>query len=348
MNKENLANGLLASAVSNSATSATLQSGYGGTMPAVPFKLTVTPFGQLSTKGNSEIWLVTARAGEVLTITRGQDGTTAKAFASGDIVANGVYVSDFLGGNSFVQKETPTGTINGTNKVFTTSQAYAPGSLMAYVNGLPQFQFAVETDPTTGSFTFDDAPATGDFVRVSYQPVTAKFGNADTVDNYHANATPTANNLLPLDSDSRYPWATLPAGSQRQLAYVSRENAKLEATYAANEMSMLRNDANTANLAASFTNTETTIYVSVEVVCWGTQGYKNLRLLLDGATPSAMIPSSSPVSYLTDQVTAAAITFRLTGVTPGTHSITAGVFRPNESGVISYRNAAIRVYEVKA
>lgn len=94
MNRENLANGLLASPVSTGATSATLQSGYGDTMPEVPFKLTVTPFGQLSTRGNSEIWLVTARSGEVLTITRAQDGTTAKSFIAGDIVSNGVYIED--------------------------------------------------------------------------------------------------------------------------------------------------------------------------------------------------------------------------------------------------------------
>ncbi len=95
MNKENLANGLLASPVSTGATSATLQTGYGATMPAVPFKLTVTPFGQLSTRGNSEIWLVTALSGEVLTITRAQNGTSAKDFPAGSVVSNAVYVENF-------------------------------------------------------------------------------------------------------------------------------------------------------------------------------------------------------------------------------------------------------------
>lgn len=94
MSKKNLANAILAAPVTDSATSATLVTGYGATMPTVPFKMTFTKFGQLSTMGNSEIVLVTARSGEVLTIERAKGGTTAKAFEAGDIVSNGIYIEN--------------------------------------------------------------------------------------------------------------------------------------------------------------------------------------------------------------------------------------------------------------
>ena len=93
-NKKNLANGILASSITSSATSMTLESGYGAGMPDTPFSLTITPPGQLSTLGNSEIVTVTARTGDVLTITRAQKSTVAKAFSAGAVVANGVYADD--------------------------------------------------------------------------------------------------------------------------------------------------------------------------------------------------------------------------------------------------------------
>jgi len=95
-NKKDLATGLIGTALTSSATTLVLQTGYGAGMPATPFFLTLTPVGQLSTLGNSEIVSVTARSTDTLTIVRAQKGTTAKAFAVGDIVANGVYVDDIL------------------------------------------------------------------------------------------------------------------------------------------------------------------------------------------------------------------------------------------------------------
>lgn len=94
MNKSNLANGLIDGAVTTDATTITLQSGYGSIMPPAPFFITVTPFGQLSTMGNSEIMKVTARAGDVLTVSRGQRSTTAHEFVHGDVVSNGIYIED--------------------------------------------------------------------------------------------------------------------------------------------------------------------------------------------------------------------------------------------------------------
>ena len=90
-NKKDLANGLIGTALTSAATTLVLQSGYGDSMPAVPFFLTITPAGQLSTRGNSEIVNVTARTGDTLTIERAQKGTAAREFSIGDIVSNSIY-----------------------------------------------------------------------------------------------------------------------------------------------------------------------------------------------------------------------------------------------------------------
>lgn len=92
--KKDLATGLISRAIDTKATSLVLQSGYGASMPKVPFYLTLTPATQLSTQGNSEIVLVTGRTSDTLTITRAQKNTTAKSFAVGDIVAAGSYADD--------------------------------------------------------------------------------------------------------------------------------------------------------------------------------------------------------------------------------------------------------------
>lgn len=92
--KKDLATGLIGRAIDTKATSLVLQSGYGASMPKVPFYLTLTPATQLSTQGNSEIVLVTGRTSDTLTITRAQKNTTAKSFVVGDIVAAGSYADD--------------------------------------------------------------------------------------------------------------------------------------------------------------------------------------------------------------------------------------------------------------
>lgn len=99
-NRKNIANGILAANLTTSATTMTLETGYGSGMPAVPFSLTITPTGQLSTAGNSEIVTVTARSGDTLTITRAQKGTTAKAFTAGAVVANGIYADEKWGADN--------------------------------------------------------------------------------------------------------------------------------------------------------------------------------------------------------------------------------------------------------
>lgn len=278
---------------STSGTTATLRPGEGATMPIPPFMATAVPPGQLTTIGTSEKILVTAvdTATDIITFTRAQSPTTAKSIAAGWIIANAVYTDDIFsssividetlsgtlngtnkvfttaaaftsilvfkngltmrkgasndftitgnnqitfatapvagtvitatyimgaqvminGSNSLVTDEAPTGTINGTNKTFTVARAYVGGSLEVFINGVKQKRAVHFTEnPTAATFTLDDAPLTGDDLMVNYQYVLGASANADTVDGIHANTTPTANMLTPLDSNAKLPESIFP------------------------------------------------------------------------------------------------------------------------------------------
>ncbi len=93
------------------------------------------------------------------------------------------------GTDSIVSGETPTGLVNGTNKVFTVlGNKYASGSLEVWVNGLFQKRVThfTENDADDGEFTFIDAPQTDDIIQCSYQYAHVASGNADMVDGKHA------------------------------------------------------------------------------------------------------------------------------------------------------------------
>lgn len=93
-NRANLANGLLANPINTTQAYLDLQPGYIAAMPTPPFFVTVTPFGQLPTMGNSEIVSVTSVSGDRMNLLRAQKGTAAKSFPAGSIVTNSVYADD--------------------------------------------------------------------------------------------------------------------------------------------------------------------------------------------------------------------------------------------------------------
>lgn len=135
--KKDLATGLIGRAIDTKATSLVLQSGYGASMPKVPFYLTLTPATQLSTQGNSEIVLVTGRTSDTLTITRAQKNTTTKSFAVGDIVAAGSYADD-------------------ENGVYSTSEI---DTGMVWIDGRPIYRKVVRgTVNMTGGFNTSSLP----------------------------------------------------------------------------------------------------------------------------------------------------------------------------------------------
>lgn len=286
-NIKDFATALIATAPSpaTSGTSLVLATGMGARMPAVPFNAVAHPDGQLPTLDNAEQVLVTARTTDTLTITRAQGLTSAKSIATGWRLSNSIFTSDILnassvtdelmtgtvngtnkvfttgsnftniqvykngvamhltddftvtganqitfvtapatgtkltasyilgsqtminGSSSLLQDETPTGTVNGSNTAFTTARPYIANTLEVFINGVKQKRGThfTETTPTSGMFTMGDAPLTGDDIMVNYQFVQSSYGNADTVDGIHANVTPTANTLLPLDSNGLLP-----------------------------------------------------------------------------------------------------------------------------------------------
>ena len=71
-----------------SGTSLTVTAGQGSLFPATPFNATIWPTGQTATFLNAEIVRVTNVTGDVLTITRLQEGSSARTVLVGDLIAN--------------------------------------------------------------------------------------------------------------------------------------------------------------------------------------------------------------------------------------------------------------------
>ncbi|HGW1001391.1 TPA: hypothetical protein ACNPUC_005602 [Raoultella planticola] len=98
----NNAKSVLAAGISAYATVITVGTGAGALFP-VPvsgqsyFKLTIT---DAATKTISEIMHVTSVSGDVMTVIRGQEGTTARVWSTNDIVANLMTAGSLL---SFLQ-----------------------------------------------------------------------------------------------------------------------------------------------------------------------------------------------------------------------------------------------------
>jgi prepilin-type N-terminal cleavage/methylation domain-containing protein len=71
----------------SSGTSLTVASGQGSRFPTPPFDVTVWPAGAQPTASNAEIVLVTAVSTDTFTITRAQQGSTARSILVGDQVS---------------------------------------------------------------------------------------------------------------------------------------------------------------------------------------------------------------------------------------------------------------------
>jgi|SRR5262245_7980910 len=64
-----------------------VRSGEGLLFPTPPCNVTVWPAGQLPTAANAEVVRITAKAGDTLTVTRGQEGSTLRTIIAGDQIA---------------------------------------------------------------------------------------------------------------------------------------------------------------------------------------------------------------------------------------------------------------------
>ncbi|MET3067360.1 glycine-rich domain-containing protein [Atlantibacter hermannii] len=104
----NNAQTVLAAGISSSATSITVNTGTGALFPSPVsgtsyFKLTLV---DAATGSLTEIVHVTARSGDVMTIQRGQEGTTARAWSANDLAANMMTAGSF---DALLQKQSNLG-----------------------------------------------------------------------------------------------------------------------------------------------------------------------------------------------------------------------------------------------
>ena len=136
----------VASALSNVATSLTVASGKGALLPAITgtdfFMLTLTQSGSETTW---EIIKVTARSGDVLTIVRGQEGTTAAAWAVGDKAELRVTVSTLLG----FSIDTPSNATPAQGATNIDKNVALTGS--AFSSALASAQSAIQVQVSTSS-----------------------------------------------------------------------------------------------------------------------------------------------------------------------------------------------------
>lgn len=171
----------------------------------VTFTLATTPI-----TGSVQLYIngIRLKLTDDYTITGGTI-TMGTAPNSGDILLADYATSTgtfSTGSTSFIYNQTPTGTIDGSNTAFDTASNYVAGTILVYLDGQLQKPGAsydyVETDSNT--ITFNTPPVSSSVLLVSYQSAVSASGNADTVDGFNANATPTANTLLPLNSSGSF------------------------------------------------------------------------------------------------------------------------------------------------
>lgn len=167
-NEKNLASGTIAESISASSTTILVYVGEGGATtikgvwPTTPFYATIMPSNPNAGVANSldsEIVLVTAVGNDqvgntALTVTRGQRGTTTKAYAEGDIVTAGIYAEDavLLGEDGTAENPSPWIDPSAINLQYMTARGnYADTSVSA--NSL----IALTNATSNGPFTLNNS-----------------------------------------------------------------------------------------------------------------------------------------------------------------------------------------------
>jgi hypothetical protein len=121
---KNLAIATVTTATGAAGTTLGVGVGEGARFPAAPFNATVWPFDMAPDPTTAEVVRVTARTGDSLTITRAQEGTTARAIIVGDFVAATITaksLTDIESGVNFPLIATP-GTVTAAGLIATTQQ----------------------------------------------------------------------------------------------------------------------------------------------------------------------------------------------------------------------------------
>jgi hypothetical protein len=115
------------------------------------------------------------------------------------------------GSSSFVYDETPSGTVNSSNVTFTLANTPVAGTLVLFRDGQRLVPGGADYTLSTATITFVTAPTTGSVLRADYQLFASVAGNADTLDGFHANTTPTVGQIPVLDSNAKLPNSILAA-----------------------------------------------------------------------------------------------------------------------------------------
>ena len=147
---KDLSSGTLASSISASTSTLSVYVGEGttaeimGVWPTTPFYATimpVSPSAGVPNKLDSEIVLVSdvsvdGNGNTTLSVSRGQRGTTAKAFSAGDIITNASYAEDAPIISDEGTPEDPTPWITADMLTAETKRQIAEeGNIVAYING---------------------------------------------------------------------------------------------------------------------------------------------------------------------------------------------------------------------
>lgn len=99
-----------------------------------------------------------------------QTSVTGVLKGNGTAISAAVAGTDFMAPSDFVIRETPTGSINGSNTTFTLANTPILNTETVYLNGLLQEPGAGNDYTISGvTITMLSAPATGDRLRVNYQ-----------------------------------------------------------------------------------------------------------------------------------------------------------------------------------
>jgi hypothetical protein len=155
---ENNSNGMLAADINNATTTITMVAGQGNNFPSITapdeiFFITLQNYAAQLV----EICRVTDRAGDVFTVDRGQDGTTAKTWAAADTAIQLRVTKETL--EAFVQQETAL----APDSLVTVNSL---GQLTALTDGLPQtWEYFTATETQAAFNTAATLPATDDRVQ---------------------------------------------------------------------------------------------------------------------------------------------------------------------------------------
>jgi hypothetical protein len=153
----NQASSQLAGSISAGATSITLNAGGGASFPTISAgQVFYATLYDAATKLAREIVLVTGRSGDVLTVLRGQDGTTAQSWLAGDFISQ--WLTRAVMNNLTQQAQVQAGSYNVATDVGSANlySATMTPSLSAYPPGMPFTLFPVASN--TGASTVNLGP----------------------------------------------------------------------------------------------------------------------------------------------------------------------------------------------